>query len=81
MGDARTGYSQTAMDEASAERIGHLVCSQSFPEERAVGYVSMSIMLQLHGEARVPLMLLSRRAPCVGLQLNDFLSLAFSLCF
>lgn len=51
MGDARTGYSQTATDEASAERIGHLVCSQSFPEERAVGYVSMSIMLQLHGEA------------------------------
>lgn len=71
MGDARTGYSQTVMDEASAERIGHLVCSQSFPEERAVGYVFVSIMLQLRGEA----------SPCVGLQLDDFLSFALSLCF
>lgn len=81
MGDARTGYSQTVMDEASAERIGHLVCSQSFPEERAVGYVFVSITLQLHGKALALLELPSQRAPCVGLQLNDFLSFAFSLCF
>lgn len=38
MGDARTSYSQAVQSEASAERIGHLVCSQSSLEEGAVGY-------------------------------------------
>ena len=51
MEDARAGYSQTFMDEAEAERIGHLFCSESFLEEGAVGYVFVSIMLQLHSEA------------------------------
>lgn len=50
MGDAKNCYSQTVMDEASAERIGHLVCSQSFLGEGAVGYLFVSIMLQLHSE-------------------------------
>lgn len=57
MGDARTSYSQTVMDEAPAERIGHLVCSQSSVEEGAVGYVVVSIMLQLHSKALRPLAL------------------------
>lgn len=38
-------------DEASAERIGHLVCSQSSLEEGAVGYGFVSIMSQPHSEA------------------------------
>lgn len=38
MGDARTSYSQAVQSEASAERIGHLVCSQSSLKKGAVGY-------------------------------------------
>lgn len=46
-----------SMDEASAERTGHLVCSQSFLEEGAVGNVFVSIMLQQHTGALLLLML------------------------
>lgn len=52
------------MDEASAERVGHLVCSQSFLEEGAVGNVFVSIMLQLHTEALLLLMLFTFACVC-----------------
>lgn len=42
MGDAKNSYSQAVMDGASAERIGHLICSQSFLEEVAVGYLCVN---------------------------------------
>ena len=68
MGDAKSSYSQTLMDGASAERIGHLICSQSFLEEVAVGYLCVNNVAA------------TRRGLCVGGLCRPAVALFHQVC-